>query len=141
MLAAWDSSEACTYTSMGRLHTSACMLARTNLLQQQPPWHDDGASNVPRDKSTSLPLHTFGVWLACVRGVRLHRPRMMKQANEEGGKRLLPKIYMVLLCQYLAIYIRLYIVGRDGEVCRTFAPVRREEVYIYMTSLSINNRR
>lgn len=31
---------------------------------------------------------------------------MMKQANEERGKRLLPKIYMVL-CQYLAIYILL----------------------------------
>lgn len=59
-------SEACTYTSMGHLHTSACWRVQTYCSNNLHGMMMHGASNVPRDKSTSLPLHTFGVWLACV---------------------------------------------------------------------------
>lgn len=49
--------------------------------------HDDGArtagSNVPRDKSTSLPLHTL-VWRACCVCIDSN-----DETSERGGRKLL----------------------------------------------------
>lgn len=104
------------------LHTSALCwheLATT-------PWHDDGArtagSNVPRDKSTCLPLHTL-VWRACC--VCIHPND--ETGEREGRKGLLrPKNIRTPIFVNSCLFFFWGV--EDGEVCCTFSPVRHEEV-------------
>ena len=81
------------------------------------PWHDDdgartAGSNVPRDKSTCLPLHTL-VWRACCVCIDPN-----DETGERGGRKgLLSKIYILL---YMSIVGYFLCVWKMVKACRVY---------------------